>query len=111
MGYKSIQQNTPSLIVIDYKQANKLQNILAKHYCPNMVAEMINLDANKQGTHVSVYSQKTNTTVDLNKWIDEKEGSRIFIEYKEEGSCQSKTKKIEHDMYNCAEKVISVVDV
>ena len=33
-AYNSIRENRPNLVVANYKQASKLQELLAKHHCP-----------------------------------------------------------------------------
>ena len=35
-SYKALQENDPQLVIIDYKQVDKLQAILAKHHCPQL---------------------------------------------------------------------------
>ena len=38
-AYEAIEQNAPNMIVLHYKQANKLQKLLAKHHCPELLEE------------------------------------------------------------------------
>lgn len=38
-AYEAIEQNAPKMIVVHYKQASKLQKLLAKHHCPELMEQ------------------------------------------------------------------------
>jgi len=38
-AFDAIEQNAPNMVLVHYKQANKLQKLLAKHHCPDLLLD------------------------------------------------------------------------
>ena len=74
-AYEAIEQNAPNMIVLHYKQANKLQKLLAKHHCPELLEEPpieANVAKEKRLTVYLRLQKQGGAVVNLAKWLHEK---------------------------------------
>ena len=108
--YDAIEQNEPNMIFLNYKQANKLQKLLAKRFCPELMEEpptQMNL-ADKKGMEVYLRMQKGGD-VKLDEWLHEKSDILEWsLRMKEHATCQAKTRHMEDDLFTCSDLTIKV---
>jgi hypothetical protein len=118
-AFDAIEQNAPNMVLVHYKQANKLQKLLAKHHCPDLLLDNkewkpieANVDVKKTK---EVYLQMgEGDNVKLDEWLKEK---RNYIEYAlstragKIKSCQSKVRRMEDDLFACKDEVLQVASV
>jgi len=113
-AYEAIEQNAPNMIFMHYTQANKLQKLLAKHYCPELMEEEPSRFNTAKGKGMEVYLRlkKGKDIVNLEIWLKEK---RLLLEWalklKKHASCQAKTKHIEDNLFACADQTVKVSDI
>ena len=102
--YDAIKRNAPNMMFMHYKQVDKLQQLISKHYCPNLL--------NGGGAlHVNVGAEKTRTAtvkvgtkeVPLEEWVKEKSDLLSYaLELRDvEKSCQSSTRQMEDELFGC----------
>lgn len=112
--YDSIKENAPNMLFMNYKQANKLQRVLANHHCPELLAEggvvEANLASQKSRTvFLRLSNTKEHRIVDLDTWLSNKRGLLEWsLKLKRNTSCQAKTKHMEDDLFACPEQILEV---
>jgi len=111
--YKSIEANTPNLVFVNYKQADRIQTLLAKHHnCSKMEAIRANVGSKKFPMFVKLnntYTDTANLIVDLNDWLDGKmELMELGLQLKKNASCQAKTNKIQRALLSCPDETLLV---
>jgi hypothetical protein len=108
--YESIEDNAPDLVFMNYKQADQMQKLLAKHHCSE--EEFIHRNSGSQKLPIFVRLENndiSNSTVDLNDWLDGKmELIELSLNMKKDISCQAKTKKIQRDLLSCPDETLLV---
>lgn len=117
-AYESIRDNAPNMVVMDYTQADKMVDLLAKHLCPgeNDKTESVNIgtDNGKVLVELKVPKKKrkihkdiTPVTVDLDDWLQaKKQMVELVTRIKQDSTCQGTTKKLEHDLSSCPDKTV-----
>ena len=114
-SYKAIKENAANLVVVHYKQASKLQEVLAKHHCPALL-EKPPTEANvATEKHMEVYLRLekkrggVETVVKLDEWMDEKrEVLEWSLQIKKHVTCQGKTKNMEDELFACEDQALKV---
>ena len=111
-AYKSIEENAPPhMLFVHYKQANKLQKLLAKHHCPDLLeapAVKSNAATDKQ-VEVSLRIKNSKKIVKLSEWFDKKQGWLEWaLNMRKEASCQSKTRDMEDVLFSCPDGAVKL---
>ena len=111
-AYKSIEENAPPhMLFVHYKQANKLQKLLAKHHCPDLLeapALQRNVATDKQ-IEVSLRIKNSTKIVKLSEWFDKKQGWLEWaLNMRKEASCQSKTWDMEDVLFSCPDGAVKL---
>ena len=110
------------MVFVHYKQANKLQKLLAKHHCPELLEEPpteanvatenrmeVYLRLQKGEDAGTVTSTSTSIVVKLDEWLHEKSGLlESSLQMKKDISCQAKTRHMEDDLFACPDQAIKV---
>jgi hypothetical protein len=108
--YESIEDNAPNFVFMNYKQANKMQTLLAKHLCPEEQPIHTNDGSKKFPIFVELENSdggSDSTRVDLNDWLDAKmELIEIVLHLKDDVSCQAKTRKMERALLSCPDETL-----
>lgn len=104
-AYDAIEKNAPNMIFMNYKQANKLQVLLAKYNCPNLMESesiLMNTRGEKNVT-VQVQLQKDpEILVDLDEWIEAKaDVISLALNLQRPEGCQGKTREMEKKLSSC----------
>merc|ERR1740139_172865 len=105
-SYSTIEQNAPNVVVLNHKHVDELQQILAKHHCPEMsgVSEKKNSAAEKpEDVHIRL--KKGDDIVELEDWLHAK---RQLIEWtlalkNNKSGCQGMTRHMEDDLFSCSD--------
>lgn len=123
--YESIKDNRPNLVFMHYKQASRLQKLLAKHHCPDVTEDVrINVGAVKQPISIVLGGSKNSgELVDLNDWLKAKNSlleyafatkenvsvnKKEWIDTKEGVTCQATTRDIEDLLLECPSETLQV---
>lgn len=113
-SYKAIQENAPQLVFLHYKQIDKLQKLLAKHHCPEMLDELpirANMAEDKSLT-VLLHKKGTNearNSVDLEEWLHAKGAAMEWtLKLRRDASCQAKTFHMEDELFACPDETLRV---
>ena len=112
--FDAIAQNDPSnLVFVDYKQANKLQTILAKNHCPHIVKDLpiaSNVAADKEMEPFVRLSSDPSREVTFKDWFDKKQGVILWaLDLKKEMDCQSKIIDMEDHLFTCPDEAVMLV--
>eukprot|EP00586_Coscinodiscus_wailesii_P009216 CAMPEP_0172521692 /NCGR_PEP_ID=MMETSP1066-20121228/292727_1 /TAXON_ID=671091 /ORGANISM="Coscinodiscus wailesii, Strain CCMP2513" /LENGTH=199 /DNA_ID=CAMNT_0013304641 /DNA_START=654 /DNA_END=1253 /DNA_ORIENTATION=- len=108
--YDSIKENRPKMVFMNYKQANKLQDLIQKYHCPDVGHEVLNTAAVNAGSF-DVYIRLANGegAALLDTWLDAK---RHVIEWildmKKDSTCQGRTRNLEDILFACEDETISL---
>ena len=88
-SYKALQENDPQLVIINYKQVDKLQALLAKHHCPQLELPVhANIAAEKR---MSVFLKlKRGGKINIDDWLREMGPSlEVALDLRKNASCQA----------------------
>ena len=112
--FDSIAQNDPSnLVIVDYKQANKLQTILAKKHCPHILKDLpiaTNVAADKEMQPFVRLKTDPSRVVTLTEWLDKKQGVILWaLDLKKEMDCQSKITDMEDHLNSCPDESVTLI--
>ena len=112
--FDSIAQNDPSnLVFVHYKQANKLQTILAKNHCPHIVKDLpiaANVAADKKMEPFVRLKSDPSRVVTLMEWLDKKQGVILWaLDLKKEMDCQSKIIDMEDHLFSCPDEAVTLI--
>ena len=111
--HESIEENQPKMVAVNYKQVDKLQRILAKHHCPDILSrldeETHNLNSEEE-TEVPVYiklSSDTSKEVPVSEWMETKRDylALVFALHKK-NKCRGEIKAIEEKISICNDEII-----
>ena len=116
--YDCIKDNRPNLVFLHYKQASRLQKLLAKHHCPSVQTEVKqNTGAAKRPIEVVLThtqtdgwsTSSTTTNVDLDQYIHAKiQHMEDFFKMKENASCVGTTRDLEDDLFLCPDEALHI---
>ena len=107
-SYKALQENGPQLVVINYKQVDKLQALLAKHHCPHLELPVHANIAEEKSTNVFLKLQ-TGGVVNIKDWLREKGPSlEVALNLRQGASCQAKTFHMEDELFGCPDEALRV---
>ena len=107
-SYKALQENGPQLVVINYKQVDKLQALLAKHHCPQLELPVHENMAEEKSTNVFLKLQ-TGGVVNIKDWLREKGPSlEVALNLRQGASCQAKTFHMEDELFGCPDEALQV---
>jgi hypothetical protein len=106
--YHAFADSAARVLFLHYKQANHLQQVAAKHYCPNlqMAATNQNDDSKKEKAFVQLGN---GTRVLIDDWLQvKKEFLQLTLRLDRDASCQRHTKMIENSLLACPENMIEL---
>jgi hypothetical protein len=111
--FDGIAQNTPSnLVFVHYKQADKLQQILAKHHCPHILKDLPieeNVAANRKIEPFIRLKTNSSTEVTFKEWFDNKKNVILWaLDLKSNVDCQSKIMDMEDHLFSCPDEAVTL---
>jgi hypothetical protein len=112
--FDAIAQNDPSnLVFVDYKQANKLQTILAKKHCPHIVKDLpiaSNVAVDKEMEPFVRLSSDPSREVTFKEWFNKKQNVILWaLDLKKEMDCQSKIMEMEDHLFSCPDEAVMLI--
>ena len=115
--YDSIEQNAPNMIFMHYTQVDKLQNLIAKYFCPELLPELP-LKLNEASTlklpdttfvNLLQTEGEEEQLIELDDWLDAKINSIEWaLQLNNEATCQAKTKYMQDELFGCPDQAIRV---
>ena len=126
--YQYLDENgSPDLVIMNYKQANNLQRVVAKRYCPNQAPIRHPSGTPGRTNYVRLSSDALNNTsnrnqddddmsgiVKLNDWLQRKKTLLDYYSRMEDvpsspsSYCQAKTKHMENLLLQCKDQTMEV---
>ena len=109
--YDAIDDNDPNMLMINYKEVDKLQEILARHYCPELLDQLpihVNFSSQKQN-EAYVRVQESGEVVPVDEWAKSKQAFWDWaFDPTSDGDkrCQVRTREMERQMFACEEQVV-----
>jgi hypothetical protein len=111
--FDAIAQNTPSnLMFVHYKQADKLQKMLAKYHCPHLIKDLpfaVNV-ADKKDVELFVQlNSNTSRNVTFTEWFDKKQNVILWtLDSNRKMDCQSKIIDMEDHLFSCPDEAMTL---
>ena len=112
--FQAMEENAPQLVILNYKQIDKLNELLAKRYCPEMLDELPMNSNAATDNPMKVLLRRNGTdvnrdTVDIDEWLRGK-GSALewTLKLREKASCQRKTLRMEDELFGCRDEALRV---
>jgi len=110
--YDALQENAPQLVFLNYKQIDKLQTLLAKHHCPELLDELpikINVADDKEQKIFLYDGNHEKGAVRIEEWLDAKGPVLEWaLNLRSEASCQAKTIHMEDELFGCPDEALKV---
>ena len=115
--YSMIEENAPNLVFIDYKQLDKLLNLVSKHHCLGQTLVRQYKASDQQSILVELLTESTNSVSknstnimkSIESWLEAKMGViELFLNLKEEVSYQATTRKMENNLMACPDKTLQL---
>ncbi len=112
--FDTIQEHQPNIVMMSYKETNKLQKVLAQKYCPELINELPihkNTGTNKGLIHVKLLNSNNteNSIPDLGEWMERK---KQLIEWSlglyKDASCRGKMRDVENILFHCEDEVMTL---
>ena len=111
--FDAISENSPSnLVFIHYRQADKLQAILAKHHCPHLIKDLpiaMNVASEKKVEPFIRLKTDKSRIVTFNDWFDNKQNLILWaLNSNEKMSCKSKMLDMEDHLFSCPDEAMTL---
>lgn len=111
--FKEMDDSKPRIIFMNYKQADRLQMVLARHFCPNLISNNEsgfpihkNDGASKVGMYVKTLNDNT-TYVTVDEWGQYKKHTMEWmLGLKDHVTCQSRVRRIQKELISCKDELI-----
>eukprot|EP00985_Skeletonema_marinoi_P020733 scaffold12395_cov162-Skeletonema_marinoi.AAC.1 len=108
-SYEALQDNGPQLVIINYKQVDKLQALLAKHHCPQLELPVRENIAADKSMDVFLKLETTGGVINIDDWLHEKGPSlEVALNLRKDASCQAKTFHMEDELFGCPDEALWV---
>jgi hypothetical protein len=108
--YDAIDDNNPNMLMINYKQVDQLQEVLAKRHCPELLDELplhANV-ANQKREWAYIRTHENGAEVPLAEWAKSKQHlwNWAFDATKVgDKTCRSRTRHLEKELFSCGDQV------
>ena len=110
--YDALQENAPQLVFLNYKQIDKLQTLLAKHHCPELLDELPIKEnvANEKKKKIFLHDGNENKdAVRIEDWLEAKGPLMEWaLNLRSDASCQAKTVHMEDELFGCPDEALKV---
>ena len=111
--YEAIEMNSPNILFMDYKEADRLHRLLAKHHCPDLDLPIHeNVDGSKRiQAQVRIQARPEHVLIDLDDWLDIKaDYISLSFELQNQRTCQAhgRTREMEIKLQECPTGVIKI---
>jgi len=111
--YEAIERNSPNMLFMSFEEADRLQRLLSKKYCPDIDHLFhSNTDGEKRlHPQVQIQEHPEEVLVDLDEWINLKEDFISFaFELQNQKGCQSQgiSREMEKKLQECPTRFMKV---
>ena len=109
--YEAIEDNDPNMIMVNFKEADKLQEVLARHHCPELMDELPYHINYSNSDNVWIRTKEDGQLVHLDDWAKSKQD---FFDWAFDPTtdldqrCQAKTRALEKQMLQCEDEIAHV---
>ncbi|KAL7553838.1 hypothetical protein ACHAWF_017161 [Thalassiosira exigua] len=109
--FEAIKANAPNLLFMDYKNANQLQQLLGKKYCPNLANEPVKSNvASEKDWQAFVRLGHGAKTVTLGSWLEAKRSTLEWALGLHRGAtCRAKARIMEDQLFGCESGFLSTL--
>jgi len=103
--YNAIRESSRKVVMINYKQSGRLQEIIRRQLCPTQAVHNYNVAKTKKNNmRVQI---KNGTTVTVHDWLDVKRDYLQWtLDLNKNASCQGETEKMEDILFSCNDEAI-----
>jgi len=108
--YDAIKKNFPQMVFVRYKQADRIQKVLAKYHCPDLLDNPIhdNVDG-KKGMEAFLKLDKTGEEMPLNDWLEvNRDMLEFMFQLDATQTCKAKTLSMEDDLLGCEDEMLQM---
>jgi len=100
-----IRENAPNIVMVHFKQTNKMIQLLAKHHCPKLNQNFhSNNSEDKKGVMIELQGNKT---VSIDKWVKAKRNILELVTNRKAGvTSQATTRYMEDELFACPDEAI-----
>lgn len=110
--YDSIRRNAPTVLLVDFKRATELQNLLSEKYCPEQLGQFKQVNVAAQKENQVYITLPDEGTVTLEDWLDEKASIlELALDLRNGTTCQATTRQVEDALYGCEEPYLDPVGI
>ena len=111
--HEAVKNNFPNLVMVNYKEADKVQEVLAKRFCPDVLGSLPIHSDDSTNTKAYMKIEETGNVVPIEEWAESK---RMFFDWAlhwddeqaDYTSCMSETRTLEGWMSSCGSEAIRV---
>ena len=111
--FDAVAESRPNIVFLHYKQADKLQSVLGKKFCPDRFKEMHQNVGEEKSIQTFVRLASDNKTeVSLKEWAKTK--ARLLewsLDLYKDGSCRGKMRDIEKELFACKDETLLISSV
>lgn len=102
---QAIEDHGPNMIMINYKQVDRLQHILGKNFCPELLGVQVHANvAENKSIDVLVQLKNSQRIVTIDDWLHEKKEFFDWALKSSVSSCQSKTNAMQNHLLACKDQ-------
>ena len=105
-----VKENFPKLVFVRYTQADRIQKVLAKHHCPNLLDNPIhaNIGAEKK-MKAFLKLESTGEEIALEDWLEEnRDMLELMFHLGQTQTCKAKTMSLEDDLFGCEDEMLQI---
>ena len=116
--FDELERHKPqNMVLINYKQANKLQLAFAQHYCPELITRnevpiQENVDAMKDRVYTRLANSKTKhglNEVLLTEWVETKRHVlETVFDWNSDFECHGKVRELEKELFPCNDEILHI---
>ena len=111
--YEAIERNSPNMVFMSFKEADRLQQVLAKYHCPELDHPVhSNVDSEKQiHPQVQIQEQPEEVLVDLEEWVNLKaDFISLAFKLQNQDGCQAQglSREMEKKLHECPTRMMKV---
>ena len=108
--YDVIEINFPQLLFVHYKQADRIQKILAKYHCPDLLDNPIHDNfGEEKGMEAFLKLDKTGEEIALYDWLElNRDMLEFMFQLDAKQTCKAKTLSMQDDLLGCEDEMLQV---
>jgi len=108
--YDAMEENFPQMVFVNYKQADRIQEVLAKYHCPNLLDNPIhNNVAGDKKTEAFLKLDSTGEEIALEDWLElNRDMLEFMFQLDATQTCKAKTLSMQDDLLGCEDEMLQV---